>query len=1051
MKSGSAVRRALGRRGAEAFIAGDYRTTSMGRLSHKSFDIRLTAIGRPSTLRANPRTSGSGPAAARRPQEDAMKHESLRSLLALSLAWLLPASFAAAQTATSTLTGVVRDESGGALQGASVTARNVDTGATRTATTDAAGRYALSNLEPGGYELRVELAGFKTAVRTGLALRVGGASVVDATLRIGEVTEELVVEGSEPLIETTRAELSRVVSTQEIESLPNIGRNFVDFVKLASGVAPGRENVGGGPFKEPDTGVGAAAAPRLSFGGQQELNSLVQVDGVDNIQTFTGLPRATPSQEAVKEFRILNSTYLTEYGRALGGFVNIVTKSGGNDFRGSAYYYGMDDALASRSVLNVPEADRLSQHQFGATLGGPLARDRTFFFVNYEGQQRSESNRFSQVILDNIDQINAVRARFNLRPETLDQVRSNDYNQFMLKLDHRASDQVNLSARYSFLDSEAKNFPGGGGRASPASTAARDNQTRDHAAVLNATTLISSRLLNETRVQWARRSYDFAPTVPEPALEVTNLLIMGKTTSDMDFYKEDRFQLGTSFLFTGGGHQFKIGGDYNRIGDQAGWDLFFPARIIFPSMNAFLAFTPVVFWYPNLTGSTHPGSSVPFTEAVPAIWQPQTQFDFDYSALGFFAQDQWSATRKLTLTYGVRYDLESYPDRYVARRDANNVQPRVGLAYAYSSRGVVRAGFGVFSDRLASSIGQVFTTAEWSSRGDLPNAGLLFPGVARVPGRFRQVVVPGPPATPAAITFLTTGRVPATGATSLTDNVGSELTNPYSYQASAQISHEVAKDLEVSVGYLWLEARNLLGHTANLNAVPTGASVNGEPVISGRRFPELGNFHVTDNIGTSTYHGGTIEVQKRFSGGIGFHASYTLSESRTDVDSVTNLGDFPEGLDFGREEALSRQHVRHRGTLSFTSRVSESVPVLGDFKFAALVSLESGRFFTVYTGSDANGDGNPNSDRVGTLGRNTLEGPSYASVDVRVAREFKLGGKARAELSVDVFNLFNRTNVRDLNTVWGSNNPDAAPIASFNTPRDVFNPRQAQIGLRVRF
>jgi outer membrane receptor protein involved in Fe transport len=981
-----------------------------------------------------------------------MRHESRRALVALSLAWLLlPAHFAAAQTTTSTLSGVVLDEAGGAMQGATVTARNVDTGATRKSTTDAAGRYALTNLDPGPYELRVEMAGFKTVVRSGLVLRVGGASVVDATLSMGAVAEEVVVQGTEPLIESTRAELSRVVSTQEIESLPNIGRNFVDFVKLSSGVAPGRENIGGGPFKEPDTGVGAAAAPRLSFGGQQELNSLVQVDGVDNIQTFTGLPRATPSQEAVKEFRILNSTYLAEYGRALGGFVNIVTKSGSNELLGAAYYYGMNDALASRSVLNRPQADELRQHQYGATLGGPLARDRTFFFANYEGQQRSESNRFSQVILDNVDRINAVRARFNLRPETLDQVRTSDYNQFMVKLDHRASERVNVSARYSFLDSEALNFPGGGGRASPASTASRDNETRDHAAVLGAATLISPRLLNETRGQWARRSYDFRPLVPEPALEITNLLIMGKTTSDMDFYKEDRFQVGTSFLYTRSGHQLKIGGDYNNIKDEAGWDLFFPARIIFPSLDAFLAFSPAVFWYPVVNGSTHPGFARPFTDAVPSVWRPQTGFDFDYSALGLFAQDQWTATRKLTLTYGARYDLESYPDRYVARRDSNNVQPRVGLAYAYSSRGVFRAGFGVFSDRLASSVGQVFTTAEWSSRGDLPNARTLFPGVAPVPGRFRQVTVGGPGAGPAALNFLATGQVPATGATSLTDNVNSELVNPYSYQASAQISHEVAKDLEVSVSYLWVEARNLLGHTANLNAVPTGASANGQPVLAGRRFPELGNFHVTDNLGTSKYHGGTIEVQKRFSGGIGFHASYTLSEGRTDVESVTNLADFPEGLDFTAEEALSRQHVRHRGTLSFTSQVAEAVPVLGGFKFAGLVSLESGRYFTVFTGSDANGDGNPNSDRVGTLDRNTLQGPGYASVDVRAARELKLGGKARVELSVDVFNLFNRTNVRDLNTVWGSNNPDATPIASFNTPRDVFNPRQAQIGLRLRF
>src|SRR5712692_7010495 len=130
-----------------------------------------------------------------------------------------------------------------------------------------------------------------------------------------------------------------------IESLPIIGRNFVDFAKLSSGVAPGRENIGGGAFKEPDAGVGASAAPRLSFGGQSELNTLILVDGADNIQTFTGLPRATPSQEAVQEFRILNNTFEAVYGRALGGFVNIVTKSGTNELHGSAYFFGMNNAL----------------------------------------------------------------------------------------------------------------------------------------------------------------------------------------------------------------------------------------------------------------------------------------------------------------------------------------------------------------------------------------------------------------------------------------------------------------------------------------------------------------------------------------------------------------------------------------------------------------------------------------------------------------------------------------------------------------------------------
>jgi hypothetical protein len=924
------------------------------------------------------------------------------------------------------------------------------TSAVRRTLTDNAGRYDFPSLEPGEYALRVELAGFKTAVRDRIALAVGGSAAVDLTLGVGERSEEVVVQSGEAVVETSRTGLSRVVGEAEIASLPNIGRNFVDFVKLSSGVAPGRENIGGGPFKEPDTGVGAAAAPRLSFGGQQELSSLVQVDGVDNVQTFTGLPRATPSQEAVKEFRILNSTYQSEYGRALGGFVNIVTRSGSNEYHGSGYYYGMNDALASRSILDPPDAT-LRQNQYGVTFGGPLVKGQTFVFGNYEGQRRSESNRFSKVILDNIGAINAVRARFGLSAETLDQVRTNDYDQFLVKLDHRAGERVSLSLRYSFLNSEALNFPGGGGRASPASSSARNNQTKDQALVLGGTAFLSPSVVAETRLQWARRRYDFTPLVNEPTLEITNLLIMGKTTSDLDFYREDRLQGAASVAWAGRGHQVKAGVDLNGLGDHAGWDLFFPARIIFPNMDAFLRFSPAVFWWPVLTGATHPGFAPGFEEAVPPEWTSATQFDMDHSSFGAFAQDQWTASRRLTLTYGLRWDLESYPERYIAKRDLNNVQPRVGFAYAYSPKGVVRGGVGIFTDRLASSVGQVFTAAEWSSRGDLPNAALLFPGVAAIPGRFRQVTAGGPAALPATLNFLTTGRVPATGTTSLTDNMSSLLVNPYSVQASAQVAQEIGGGIAASVSYLYVNAKDLLGHTANLNAVQTGTLSTGKPLLAGRRFPELGNFHVIDNVGSSRYHGFTFELRRPFSRRLGFAASYTLSSTHSNVDSITNLADFPDGPDNSKEDAYSRQHVRHRATLSGFGQLPESFGLLRDLRLSALVSLESGRYFTVFAGSDANGDGNPNSDRVGLLGRNTYQGPAYASVDLRVGREFPLGGRARGEITVDVFNVLNRTNVRDLNTVWGSFDPNVAPIASFGTPRDVFNPRQAQLGMRVRF
>jgi len=181
-----------------------------------------------------------------------------------------------------TLSGVIRDASGAVVPEARIGVTNINTGATRETITNGVGRYNLTNLGPGQYEVRAERDGFRAA-QSNVTLTIGGAAILDLTLQIGSMSEVVEVKQEAPLIEPTKAEVSRVVNEQTIESLPIIGRNFVDFSKLSSGVAPGRENTGGGAFKEPDTGVGSAAAPRLTFGGQSELSTLILVDGVDNI------------------------------------------------------------------------------------------------------------------------------------------------------------------------------------------------------------------------------------------------------------------------------------------------------------------------------------------------------------------------------------------------------------------------------------------------------------------------------------------------------------------------------------------------------------------------------------------------------------------------------------------------------------------------------------------------------------------------------------------------------------------------------------------------
>jgi outer membrane receptor protein involved in Fe transport len=1023
-----------------------------------------------------------------------------KGLLLAALMALLASAVALGQTPTATLSGVVKDASGALVPNVKITAKNASTGATRETMTGSEGRYSLTNLGPGQYEVRAERNGFKTAAQSGVILTVGGAAVLDLTIQIGEVSEVVEVKQEEPLIEPTKAELSRVVNERSIESLPIIGRNFVDFAKLSSGVAPGRENTGGGAFKEPDTGVGSAAAPRLTFGGQSELSTLILVDGADNIQNVTGLPRVTPSQEAVREFRVLNSTFLAEYGRALGGFVNIVTKSGTNRYNGSAYYFGLNDELNAQPLLTGPNPV-LRQNQYGATIGGPLRKDKTFFFGSYEGQRRAESNKFSSVIFNNLAAINVTKRFFGLADETTNVLRANDYDGFLAKLDHKITNTNDFSVRYNLLDSTTEGFLGGGGRASPASTTRRNNKVLDQSMVASDTALLASNVVNEARVQWARRSFDFTPVIKEPDLEVSNLLITGKTTSDMDFYGESRLQLSDNLSVVSGGHALKFGADFNNIRDTTRLDLFFPARVIFASLGGpgvpgptFLNQTPVVFWWGLANGSTTRAAlPIPFSQAVPSDIASLTTTRVRHNSYGFFGQDEWKATSQLTFTLGLRYDFETYPELLVSRRDKNNFQPRVGLAYSFSPSTVVRAGFGIFNDRQFASIGQQISVVQLGSAGNLPNANVVFPGVSPIRGLFIQPTVGGALPTPTTTTcrpggptitttsvaqlatciFTTTGQVPAAPMVGgvinpgFRDNKSGLLRTPYSEQASLEISQELGGGVAITAGYIYVHALKLAAHTGLLNGVQTGTLINGavvpgvvpggKPVfnraLGGRVFPELGDFYITDDIGFSIHHGGTLQLQKRFSRGFSFHGSYTFSKTINNSESVANLADLPEGPSIGTERAVSRQTVPHRFTLAFVSQIPASVDFLGNFKFSSLLTAQSGRRFNIFAGSDANGDGNPLSDRPGDLGRNTIEGPGFASFDLRVAREIRFNERVSAEFSGDFFNLFNRVNVTDLNTVYGATTLSAPPnpVLGFKTARDASNPFQFQYGLKLRF
>ena len=305
-------------------------------------------------------------------------------VLSLTVALLVLPAFPQATISFAQLSGTVLDSSGRTIANAPVTVKNVETNTTFTAATTGDGYYVIPNLPPGKYDVSAVYSGFSKTTQTGIVLTVGETATVNLTLKVAALGETVVVTGEAPVIEPTKTEISQVIATQQIQSLPISGRLFTDFALLTPSVAKSRTSLG--------TTFTEFEVTQISFGGMRSFSNEITVDGADFVNTISGVQRATPPQDSVQEFRVVNNSFGAEYGRALGGIVNIVTKSGTNSLHGSIYDYLQNSATDARSLLQpAPLPHALRQNQYGGTLGGPIRKDKMFFFMNYEGRRTGES------------------------------------------------------------------------------------------------------------------------------------------------------------------------------------------------------------------------------------------------------------------------------------------------------------------------------------------------------------------------------------------------------------------------------------------------------------------------------------------------------------------------------------------------------------------------------------------------------------------------------------------------------------------------------------
>ena len=1106
----------------------------------------------------------------------------LRSTLTLwmalvMVACLTPRAWGQVGASSAQLNGAVRDESGGSVAKTTVVARETETNRTYTAVTNDNGLFVLPNLPPGHYELVTDAPGFARSTQTGIVLSVGQVATVEITVKVAASTERVTVTTEVPPVEPTRTEVSAVISASQIQSLPISGRLFTDFALLTPGVTTGRTSL--------QSTITEAEVTRISFGGMRDLSNMVTVDGADTINTATGSQRGTPSQEAVSEFRVVNNSFGAEQGRAMGGIVNIITKSGTNDMHGSVYDYIENSAVNARALLQVsPLPDTLRQNQFGATFGGPLRKDKTFFFLNYEGQRRAEAPIQSPELLNNLALINSAKAILGIAPENTSGLKTNDTDKGLVKLDHQISKNNRLSVRYNIEDARNLNVLvgdtlDGGGIGAPSS--GHNNFLRDQSLVGTLSTQITPSLVNTALAQYARRHSNFPGDTGQPNLDLPNSLLMGHNFGVFDATYESRGQFADSVYWVKGSHLAKFGVDYNHVNDHIIWPGFSPMRIVLPGINCLVDFAnyvgskkgipassyltsnfaegpcplalgpqnatlppfpvtagpnpadpdngvPVVFWPSPLgtaansviNGTIPPPVNTNWQNAYPPDQTKNYFSDITHAYYGFFAQDQWRLTSKLTLNYGLRWDFEKGLEQEINTR-YNGFQPRVGFAYSPDKHTVIRAGFGIFDDRYNLSF--FFVTHPQRSTTYCLNVGcsstLALPGVRTggLNATYSLSQLPYIPASPfgiepadAAANLVQFGTYQPVEMITDLAHAGGPIVSPvgdgtvetkskipYSEQGSLEIDREIGKGLVLNVGYLFVSAHHQV-RAENLNVCPTGgattglytcapagAPLPGSPAgkanFSGVLIP-VGLLYYTDNSGNSVYHGATISVTERVGQYFRLNANYTFSKTIDDGTFTTFVSTPQDFYNRAAERANSNQDVRNRFVANFTADGPKET-FLRHTELSGIITLQGARPFTEFVGFDANGDTNPVTDRVGLAARNTYWGDKLQTFDLRILQYFKFHEKQRIDVALDVFDAFNRPNVNEVTSFYGTYNfcggavpvryKDAASLAIqtnptsfigscpaagppfpspiFGAPRTMFNPRQFQLSLKYSF
>jgi hypothetical protein len=1029
----------------------------------------------------------------------------MRLFVALVVSLVALTSPALAQITSATISGTIKDETGGVLPGVDVGVRNLDTGLTRSVVTDANGYYTVPGLAPGRYEARASLQGFTTAVQSGFVLEVAQEAGLNLVLKLGTAEETITVTGESPLVDVRTSALSAVVDQKTIEELPLNGRNYIALATLQPGIVQFTEKTGTSP---------ATRGVQLNINGMGGRSNSFLIDGA-NMRGYAGIATVSAADstlgvETIQEFRVVTNAFSADYGRVMGGVVSIATKSGTNVLHGSGFEFFRNSRMDARNFFDVGDPPPFTRHQYGGVVGGPIVRNRIFFFAGYERLQEDLGMTVVTAVPTAAARAGAVNPRvrpyLDLYPQpngrdigpgtaqyTYAFTRTTRENFLQGRVDMQLSEKDLLFVRHTFDDSDQK-YPLSTGTIQTTGFPQffTVGTSGNHFFTAEAKRTFTQNLLNTARFSASVLTYEqhpgntlaerlpFFPEAPfMGTIQIAGLSQLGNDNISPSTQNVDYWTWSDDVTYTRGKHLFKTGALIEHSYTPKLTTVNSRGLYTFANLTQFLAGTPSRFQ------GVLPGGTMTRN-------RPATLF-------GFYVQDDYRVTSALTLNLGLRYEFSTVPldkdglDAYLPdllapavvkgglwqNPSLKNFAPRLGFAWDIGGDGrtAIRGGSGLYYDTdspFNSSLGFIISSPPFAPAVNITGAGIPFPTPV------------WPSATNTAALNLRT--------------IDYHINQPMGWTYNVNLQHELAANWAATVGYAGSRGYNLPNAIEGNPVVPT-VRPDGTlffPAGAPRRNPNWGSIDYRTTEGRSTYNALQTGLLKRFSGGHQVQLSYTLSKTMDNADAQLGMDTAnssiypPNPYDLDAEWAVAAFHAPH----VFTANGTWELPafrnngVLGGWQVNGIVSLHTGYPFSpsiqtqnwsrsgnisggaedrpnVKPGTDPKKiiTGDPNRwfdssvfelQPQGTFGntpRNFLRGPGFANVDMSLVKNQALGGNRRLQIRLEVFNVLNRANfATPTRPVFAGASQNEAPLPTAGRIlRTVNSSRQIQLGAKILF